>query len=1242
MEGPVTTQEERIVLTAELRDELSAPLARTRANLVNATRAAEQAVARQSQSTQRSIAQVTGAVDASGRTTSRVGRVYQQVSGATSTAFARMRGTVVRDLGAVDRAGSTSGGRVGQGFSRGLSTAVQASGRAAGQMGRDLMSVANTAEKAGVRIGAGIQSGTATAVAAVGGVLTAVGSLAIGGGVNRLLKIEDAKAKLLGLGNAAEDVQQMMADANVAVTGTAYGLDEAATVAAMAAGSGIKPGKEMADYLTLVADAATIAGTDLAEMGDIMGDVTMAGTVTNTALNRFAIRGVGAQAMLAKALGKTTTEIETMVSKGEISAAQFYAVLNEGLGGAAQKSGETTRGALKNMRAALSRTGEALVGGFFPIFVKVFGAVTKGLNGLNKIIKPIMAGWAASFMKTAVPAVESWGAKSVEKIKWVMDAAKSLSDLLVKGDYTGLFTRTFKVEEDSRIVDFLFNVRDGFAKLKPIILPIAGGILAASSQLMKHLPIIGKFLPALNPIVAILAGLIIQSPELRAALVKVWEELYPVVLDVLDALEPLLPILADIVTQGVLFAAWLLDRISPALPGIIASIAGLWAVMKLVAFWQAAWTTASGLWVAASTGYKIAVGTQTVVTEVQNESIKRNAFSQGLYTASLVASTIATGALTVATAILNFVMSGNPIGLIIIAIALLVAGIIWAYNNVGWFKDGVDAALKWIGEAWQNLVDWWNTVLMPAIFAIGQWFVEAYQNVQKWVSDTYGMFVDFTNNTIGMFTDFFNNTVGMFVDFTNNTIGMFVDWGTRTYGMFEDFFNNTVGMFVDFFNNTVGMFEDFFRPIFEWIGMVIDEAVKTIQFIMMKITAWWAENIQPALDDLVKWFEDAWKWIEDAIRDYIQSWIDLFRRIVDWWNENIQPVLDDLVKWFQDAVRWIYEKIRDYIGMWIDAFQHIIDWWNENIQPVLDSIGKWFEDAWKWIGDRINEYIEWWIQFFRDLITWWNDNIKPVLDDIGKWFSDAFQWIGDRINEYIQWWISFFRDLLKWWNDNIQPAINDVSKWFSDTWNNITKGVDDFIKNFQKGFKEFIDWAGRTIDPWVKGFQGMFEDIGKAIQDALDALGDFMNNPLGGVQDWLGMKKDESGHALPMDQQPQGSGGMVLPERFAGGGVLGGYAPGSDTVNALLSPGESVLVPELTKAIGGAKIMRANYDASHGRKAGAGPVAAAMSGGGNSIIISDGAVQVIVTQANANAPEIGAAVRRAIDELIDDIQRRGY
>lgn len=69
----------------------------------------------------------------------------------------------------------------------------------------------------------------------------------------------------------------------------------------------------------------------------------------------------------------------------------------------------------------------------------------------------------------------------------------------------------------------------------------------------------------------------------------------------------------------------------------------------------------------------------------------------------LVASTIAEGALTVAQGILNTVMMLNPVMIIVTALIALVAGLVLAYNKVGWFRDFVNTAFSAIGSIAQTI-----------------------------------------------------------------------------------------------------------------------------------------------------------------------------------------------------------------------------------------------------------------------------------------------------------------------------------------------------------------------------------------------------------------------------------------------------------------------------------------------------------------------------------------------------------
>ena len=112
---------------------------------------------------------------------------------------------------------------------------------------------------------------------AAGVAVAGVVGTAVVKGFGRLTAIENATAQLRGLGNSAATVKAVMVDALAAVKGTAFGLDEAATTAAGAVSAGIKPGKDLARNLRLVADAATIAQVTMADMGGLFNKVAASG-----------------------------------------------------------------------------------------------------------------------------------------------------------------------------------------------------------------------------------------------------------------------------------------------------------------------------------------------------------------------------------------------------------------------------------------------------------------------------------------------------------------------------------------------------------------------------------------------------------------------------------------------------------------------------------------------------------------------------------------------------------------------------------------------------------------------------------------------------------------------------------------------------------------------------------------------------------------------------------------------------
>ena len=213
----------------------------------------------------------------------------------------------------------------------------------------------------------------------------------MGPGLKRLVDIDNAQAKLLGLGHSADDVKLIMDNALASVKGTAFGLGEAATVAATAVAAGIKPGADLQRTLSLTADAATIAGVSMTEMSGIFGDVATSGQVTGTTLDMLNSRGIPALQLLAKSLGVSQQAASDMVSAGQVDFAQFQDAIEQGMGGAALKSGETFSGSLANVQAALGRLGASALSGAFPALQQGFQKLIAQLDKLGPSAEKIGA-----------------------------------------------------------------------------------------------------------------------------------------------------------------------------------------------------------------------------------------------------------------------------------------------------------------------------------------------------------------------------------------------------------------------------------------------------------------------------------------------------------------------------------------------------------------------------------------------------------------------------------------------------------------------------------------------------------------------------------------------------------------------------------------------------------------------------------------------------------------------------------
>lgn len=220
------------------------------------------------------------------------------------------------------------------------------------------------------------------------------------GGWNRAMNIANAKFQIEGLGFAWDQVEEAV---NYGVKDTAYGLDAAASAASQLAASGVDfqktiesvNGKDltaMHKSLRAISGVAAMTNSSYEDIARIFTTVAGNGRLMGDQLLQLSSRGMNAAAKLASTLNTTEADIRDMVSRGQIDFQTFAFAMDDAFGDHAKEANKTFKGALDNMKAALSRVGEVftspIVNKTNTIFISLTSRIDEFKNKLKEVKVP--------------------------------------------------------------------------------------------------------------------------------------------------------------------------------------------------------------------------------------------------------------------------------------------------------------------------------------------------------------------------------------------------------------------------------------------------------------------------------------------------------------------------------------------------------------------------------------------------------------------------------------------------------------------------------------------------------------------------------------------------------------------------------------------------------------------------------------------------------------------------------------
>nr|WP_306428101.1 tape measure protein [Brevibacterium sp. 68QC2CO] len=713
-----------------------------------------------------------------------------------------------------------------------------------------------------------------------GGAVVGVLGTALGKGFNRLSNIDAAQAKLKGLGNDAKSVDTIMANANEAVSGTAFSLDAAATTAAGAVAAGIKPGKELTGVLKTVANSAAASGSDMGEMGIIFNKVAASGKAQTDSLNMLADRGLPIFTALQQVTGKTGDELNKFVSGGKVDFAMYAKAAKLASGTVADEMGNTLTGTFQNLNAALGRMGATMLEGIFPT-VAVLG------QGAQKLI--------SALAKSLAPASEAIG-----------KALQPVADKLGK---------IFASLADDGVMDGLVKTIQDMA---PVLAPLLGGLAAMSSGLLSKIPLLGSLFPAINPLVGVLAGLVAISPELRSALMGVvtmlGDTLLPLFKDAGPALggglKDILMQVAGVLAQVVKMATPLIQSLLQTIVPLIGTVIGV--VMTLVKALMPAISSVIGALSPVVQAIGAVIG---AVMPIVSVLVK-------------VLAAILIPVVKVLAAVFSAVF--GVVARVVTVALNIVAGVLGGI--IPFFTQVIPAAVRWfagvfsgvwagIMTAVQAVVGWFQTSVVPVFQAVWTGIATTLQWLWNFVIKPIWTVIQFAflalATAIGLYWKIVLKPV-----FT--AISLVAQWLWNTvlkpvFGWIQNGWNFLV-------NGIKLLWESVLRPAFSAVGAfagwlwnsAIKPALNGIKagwtLMVNGIKAAWTNLLKPALSAVgtaVKFLKDSvWTPTVNGIKS---AWSVMAGGIRNVKTSIIDPVFEGIKKAVH-AVKTAFEKAKDGIG----------------------------------------------------------------------------------------------------------------------------------------------------------------------------------------------------------------------------------------------------------------------------------------------------------------------------------------
>lgn len=317
------------------------------------------------------------------------------------------------------------------------------------------------------------------------------------------------------------------------------------------------------------------------------------------------------------------------------------------------------------------------------------------------------------------------------------------------------------------------------------------------------------------------------------------------------------------------------------------------------------------------------------------------------WTIAVAAHKAVTTAITVAQTALNGAMDANPIGIIIIAVAALVAAIIYLYNTNETVRNAINSAISQVMAALQPVVAWITGTLMPVVSHIATAVMGALSDIWAFISPILTKIFTTVSTIVQAIWAFLQPIITTIATFISDHMANIQAVISGVLSVIEGVFDVVCGLIHgivtgDFSQMSAGVDEIMqgLAGIISNVWAMIGDAVtQYVSGIWASITSVFG-SIADAIGGFVGGIASAVGGVIDAItapfRGLISSAADWGHNLMDMFVQGII----DRVSAITDAVSGVANTVASFLGFHSPAKQGAgadADTWMPNLTSMLAS-----------------------------------------------------------------------------------------------------------------------------------------------------------------------------------------------------------------------------------------------------------------------------------------------------------------